>query len=100
MPRRKPKTKSKKPKNQVNEDEAKKAELKEKLRQKLREKKLGRTSRVARENMADDLEERLEDDISAKERAQIKKRLAVLEDIEDKEYENLANSDFAGHDLD
>lgn len=66
--------------------------LKQKLREKLREKQLFRTSQYARDNMYDDLREKLKDKkISEEDKEKIRKKMDLLKDIEDKQEANRAS---------
>lgn len=63
----------------------KNTELREKLKQKLHEKKLERTSKVVRNNIAESLEEKLKSTKNPKERKKLKGELSLLEKIDEKE---------------
>lgn len=80
---------SEKPKKQLSEKEL----LKLKLKEKLRVKKLERNTLHARDNMAEKLEERLEDAKTKDEKRAIKKELSILEDIEDRQAQSM-NDDY------
>ena len=63
-----------------------KVDLKAKLRERIAVKKLGRTSKVIRDKRVEELEERLEQELSKNERNTINSELKLLTDIEDKEF--------------
>jgi len=68
------------------EEKLSREELRAKLRAKINEQKLSRTSRVIRDKEMDDVEERLNGAIiSAREKMALKRKLKLLEKIEEKE---------------
>jgi hypothetical protein len=69
-----------------------KPNLKAKLHQKIREKKWERTSRVCRDARLDKLEEKLDKCVSTKEERELRREIAMLKNIEEKELD--ANDDF------
>jgi hypothetical protein len=65
------------------------SELKKKLAQKINTKRLGRTSQTSREQKITDLYKLLEKTKNKEERKNIKERIALLEDITDREITNV-----------
>jgi len=91
MPRRKPNKASRKKQEETEPQPDPKAELRLKLKQKLREKQLERTSKSVRTNRMDDIEERLEESRDPAERHKLKEELALLEKIQEKEFNSQAS---------
>jgi len=69
--------------------------LRQRLKESVAKKKLFRTSRVSRDQEMEDIEDRLDEKISGKERKVLKERLKLLEEVEEKHLENsLVPGDF------
>jgi hypothetical protein len=69
-------------------------DLKSKLHEKLRIKKLERLTQFSRDQMVEKLENKLDENKTAKERAVIQKELDILQEIDDKQ-QNSINNDYA-----
>jgi hypothetical protein len=68
--------------------------LKKKLKEKLNIKKTQRMSRISRENKMDKLEERLKSVKTKREKRDIEKQLNILEDVEDRDIDNMMNQTY------